>query len=179
MCSIHPYCINIVCLYRKQSTSGHPGAKLSFIEAVCAVGRPLYNQRRPPSMPGGTSPHKHGGFTHKHTWTVTVPRCQPWRIFLRKWQKVGGQRFKNCPLKKKGKKKLEVWLHAALSLSCSAFLGILHFPLISWYFWSYLKPLIVLKVDSFVVMTISSLKNTNQLSKTKKVSVLSFLWNIK
>lgn len=50
----YPYCTNLVCLCRKQSASGHPGAKLSFTEAVCAVWRPLYNQRRPPRMPRGT-----------------------------------------------------------------------------------------------------------------------------
>lgn len=50
----YPYCTNLVCLCRKQSASGHPGAKLSFTEAVCAVWRPLYNQRRPPRMLRGT-----------------------------------------------------------------------------------------------------------------------------
>lgn len=54
------------------------------------------------------------------------------------------------------------------------FPGNFHFPLISWYFRSYLKPLIMLKVDSFVVMTISSLKNTTQLSETKKFHFCPF-----
>lgn len=162
MYSIHPYCTNIVCLCRKQSTSGHPGAKLSFIEAVCAVGRPLYNQRRPPSMSGGmeaslileqslSNDVSLGGFSSE----------------IR--QKKGGQWFKNWRFLKKKIFSRSMTPCCYESVSYTACLGILHFPLISWYFRTYLKPLNMLKVDSLVVMTISSLKNTNHLSETKIV----------
>lgn len=54
----YPHCvfmhISCVCACRRQSASSDPGADLSFIKAVCAVWKPLYNQRRSSGLSGGT-----------------------------------------------------------------------------------------------------------------------------
>lgn len=72
--------------------------------------------------------HKQSEVNYNVQW------CQLWKIFLSKWQEIGGQWFKSNVL-------LQVWLLVALSASYTAGLDILYFPLISWCFWSYLNQL--------------------------------------
>lgn len=42
-----------VCVYRKQSATGYPGAELPFIKAVSAIWNPLYNQGCSSGLSGG------------------------------------------------------------------------------------------------------------------------------
>lgn len=60
-----------LCMCRRQSASCHPGAKLSFIKAVCAVWKPLYNQRCPFGLLGGT--------VYTNTYTLLPNTCERFR----------------------------------------------------------------------------------------------------